>query len=210
MSTQPAPSLTVQFGPFEFDAGSGELRKGRTRIKLQGQPLQILSCLISNPRRVVGRDELQRILWPGAVSGDFEHGLSAAVNKLRQALSDSADQPRYIETLPGRGYQWIAPLHSPLRTVLEISRPAVPPPPPQKKWRTPYLRGVVVAVAVLFVAGIVFGLRALQLREPEVSHTSPVRFAMSPPPGMVCAGGRKPAVVCNLTGRRQACLHSNG
>ena len=79
-------------------------------IRLAGQPLQILSALLLQPGEVVSRESLQRQLWADSTHVDFDQGLNAAVNKLRQALSDSADEPRYIETLPGRGYRFIDPL----------------------------------------------------------------------------------------------------
>src|SRR5229473_5882650 len=110
MSSQPTagPPRQLVFGPFAFDEASGELRKHGARVRLQGQPLQILAALIRQPGQVVTRDEFQQQLWKGSTFVDFDHGLHAAMNRLRQALGDSAGQPRYIETLPGRGYRFIA------------------------------------------------------------------------------------------------------
>ena len=105
-----APKLA--FGPFEFDAASGELRKHKTKIKLASQPREVLDELVNRPGNLVSREDLRNRLWPGATAGDFEHGLNAAVNRLRQALGDSADRPRFIETLPGAGYRFIAPVQS--------------------------------------------------------------------------------------------------
>jgi TolB-like protein len=112
MSGQPTsrPSRSRIFGPFVFDEASAELRKYGVRVRLHGQPLQILTALIRHPGQVVTRDEFQQQLWKGSTFVDFDHGLHAAMNRLRQALGDSADQPRYIETLPGRGYRFIAPV----------------------------------------------------------------------------------------------------
>ncbi|HYP07682.1 MAG TPA: winged helix-turn-helix domain-containing protein [Bryobacteraceae bacterium] len=98
------------FGPFEYEETSGQLRKHGTRLRLQGQPLQILSTLLQQPSRVVSREEFHRRLWNGSTFVDFDHGLNAAVNRLRQVLGDSADRPRYIETLPSQGYRFIAPV----------------------------------------------------------------------------------------------------
>src|SRR5262245_52837432 len=124
MGSQPKPALKVSFGPFEYDATSGDVLKHGTRIRLQGKPLQILSLLLTDPGRVISRDELQRHLWQGATFVDFEQGLNSAMNKLRQTLGDSADQPRYVETLPGRGYRFIAPVHrESTKAVLEMSAP---------------------------------------------------------------------------------------
>jgi Tol biopolymer transport system component/DNA-binding winged helix-turn-helix (wHTH) protein len=98
----------VQFGPFEADLHTHELWKYGTRIKLVGQPFEVLAILLSRPGELVTRDTLRERLWPGDTFVDFNHGLNAAVNKLRDALSDSADNPRYVETLPRRGYRFIA------------------------------------------------------------------------------------------------------
>jgi len=98
----------VQFGPFEADMHTHELWKFGTRIKLVGQPFEVLAILLSKPGELVTRDALRERLWPGDTFVDFNHGLNAAVNKLREALSDSADNPRYVETLPRRGYRFIA------------------------------------------------------------------------------------------------------
>src|SRR5205823_10355564 len=95
-----------------FDKALGKLSKHGTTIRLRGMPLKILQHLMERPGEVVSRGELQRILWNGAAFGDFEQGLSSAVNVVRRTLSDSADQPRYIETVPGQGYRFIAPLRS--------------------------------------------------------------------------------------------------
>src|SRR2546426_11389461 len=120
MGTQPNPAPKVVFGPFEYNDLSGDLSKYGTHIRLQGKPLQILSLLVNRPGQIISRDELQRHLWEGTTFGDFEQGLNSAVNKLRQTLGDSADQPRYVETLPGRGYRFIAPVQRPsTKAVLE-------------------------------------------------------------------------------------------
>ena len=96
------------FGPYELSLDSEELRKDGNRLKLSGQAIQILILLANNRGKLVTRDELQQKLWPGATYGDFEHGLNAAVNRLRETLGDSAAEPTYIETVPRRGYRFIA------------------------------------------------------------------------------------------------------
>src|SRR5215468_2670055 len=103
----------VQFGPFEADLHTHELWKYGTRIKLVVQPFEVLVILLSRPGELVTRDTLRERLWPGDTFVDFNHGLNAAVNKLRDALSDSADNPRYVETLPRRGYRFIATVTRP-------------------------------------------------------------------------------------------------
>jgi Tol biopolymer transport system component/DNA-binding winged helix-turn-helix (wHTH) protein len=98
----------ARFGPFEVDLHTHELWKFGTRLKLVGQPFEILAVLLNRPGELVTREELRTRLWPGDTFVDFDHGLNAAVNKLREALSDSADAPRYVETLPRRGYRFVA------------------------------------------------------------------------------------------------------
>jgi TolB-like protein len=98
---------SLRFGPFELDLRSGELLKEGVRIKLQEQPLQVLAILLENPGEVVTRDDLRRRLWPAHTFVDFEHGLNKAINKIREALEDSAEYPRYVETLPRRGYRFL-------------------------------------------------------------------------------------------------------
>jgi TolB-like protein len=98
----------VRFGVFELDPDCGELRKQGLRIKLQEQPFQILQILLENPGRVVTREELQQRVWPSDTFVDFDHGVYNAIQKLRDALDDSAESPRFIETLARRGYRFIA------------------------------------------------------------------------------------------------------
>ena len=100
----------VIFGPFEYNDLTSELRKQGSLIRLRGQPLQTLKLLLYERGEIVTREELQRKLWEGSTFVDFEHGLNAAVNRLRQTLCDSAEQPRYIQTVPGQGYRFIGPV----------------------------------------------------------------------------------------------------
>jgi len=98
----------VRFGPYEADLHTHELWKFGIKVKLVGQPFEVLAILLSKPGELVTREALRDRLWPGDTYVDFNHGLNAAVNRLREALSDSADEPRYVETLPRRGYRFIA------------------------------------------------------------------------------------------------------
>ncbi len=102
----------LRFSSFELDLRAGELRKHGVRVKLQEQPFQVLVLLLENPGEVVTRDQLRERLWPADTFVDFDHSLNSAVKKLRQALSDDPDIPRFIETLPRRGYRFIAPLRN--------------------------------------------------------------------------------------------------
>jgi DNA-binding winged helix-turn-helix (wHTH) protein len=105
----PAPAVkALQFGLFELDLQAGELRKSGVKIKLQEQPFQILIALLQKPGEVVTREELRKKLWNAETFVDFEHSLGTAINKIREALGDSAENPRFVETLPRRGYRFIA------------------------------------------------------------------------------------------------------
>jgi DNA-binding winged helix-turn-helix (wHTH) protein len=100
----------VIFGPFSVDLRAGELYKGKKKIKVQQLPMQVLGALLERPGEVVERDELKSRLWPADTFVDFEHGLNTAIKKLRQALGDSTTNPRYIETLPKKGYRFAGKL----------------------------------------------------------------------------------------------------
>lgn len=101
-------SWIVRFGIFEVDLKAGELRRSGLRVKLQEQPLQVLTALLEHPEEVVTRDELRNKLWPADTFVDFDHSLNTAVNRIREALGDSATSPRFIETLARRGYRFLA------------------------------------------------------------------------------------------------------
>lgn len=103
-------SKLARFGVFELDLAAGELRKNGVKLRLQGQPFQVLALLLERAGEVVTRDELQRRLWPSDTFVDFDHSLNTAINKVREVLGDSATSPRYVETLARRGYRFIAPV----------------------------------------------------------------------------------------------------
>jgi len=110
----------MRVGAFELDVHARELRVGAERVRLQSQPFEILCVLLERPGDVVTRDELRRRLWPDGIFVDFEHSLNAAIKRLRAALGDDADRPRFVETVPRRGYRLIAaghdwPVTAPLR-----------------------------------------------------------------------------------------------
>jgi Tol biopolymer transport system component/DNA-binding winged helix-turn-helix (wHTH) protein len=103
----------VRFGIFEVDLRAGELRRNGAKVRLQEQPLQIVTLLLERPGEVVTREELRTRLWPADTFVDFDHSLNAAVRRLRDALGDDADNPRFVETLPRRGYRFIGPVDKP-------------------------------------------------------------------------------------------------
>jgi TolB-like protein/DNA-binding winged helix-turn-helix (wHTH) protein/tetratricopeptide (TPR) repeat protein len=143
----PKPSESVgpvRFGPFEVDLRAGELLKNGRRIRLQDQPLQVLAMLLEKPGEVVTREEVRKKLWPGDTFVDFDHGLNNAINRLREALSDSADAPRFIETLPRRGYRFIAEVRSDTPASIEESAQVT-----SAAWGTPSSVGAPESPAVV-------------------------------------------------------------
>jgi Tol biopolymer transport system component/DNA-binding winged helix-turn-helix (wHTH) protein len=116
----------IRFGEFELDLRAGELCRGTARIRLQEQPFQILLMLLENPGGVVTREEIRKRLWPNDTVVEFDHSIGTAIKKLRQALDDEAGSPRYVETLPRRGFRLLVPVVKPAATIEE---PPAPPPP---------------------------------------------------------------------------------
>src|SRR5580692_8390946 len=108
----PSSVRSVRFGVFEVDLRSGEVRKKGVKVRLQGQPYLLLVTLLRQQGEVVRREELRRTLWPEDTFVDFDHSLGTAVNKLREVLGDSASNPRFVETIPRRGYRFIAPVET--------------------------------------------------------------------------------------------------
>src|SRR5215475_13559942 len=105
-------SNPVGFGPFTLDLHTGELRRHGIKVRLEGQPIQILDLLLERPGKLVTQDEIRCKLWPDGTAVEYDHSIKTALRKLRHALGDDAEQPRYIETLPRRGYRFIAPVIS--------------------------------------------------------------------------------------------------
>jgi cholera toxin transcriptional activator len=99
-----------RFGIFEADTATGELRRQGMRVKINAQPFQLLCLLLARPGELVTREEIQRMLWPDGMFVDFEHGVNSAVNRIREALGDTASSPRFVETLARRGYRFVAPV----------------------------------------------------------------------------------------------------
>src|SRR5579859_3904323 len=110
MDLQKKMAGIIRFGAFELDSKSGELRKSGLKIHLREQPFRILAMLLERPGEIITREEIQKILWPNDTVVEFEHSINAAIKALRQALGDDADNPRFVETLPRRGYRFIAPI----------------------------------------------------------------------------------------------------
>ena len=147
------PVTLIPFGPFEADLPSQELRKQGVRLRLPRQSFQILKMLLERPGELVTREEMRSALWPSDTFVDFEHGLNAAINRLREALGDDADSPRYIETLPRRGYRFVGPSvdEQPIAKETHSTIEVAPEPSPQKR-RSRLIAvssGAVIVTAVL-------------------------------------------------------------
>jgi Tol biopolymer transport system component/DNA-binding winged helix-turn-helix (wHTH) protein len=152
MATQPQPSAHWIFGPFEVNSATGELRKAGIRIRLSGQPFRILQILLERPGELVAREQLREQLWSDGTFVDFEGGLNAAINKLRRALDDSADRPRYIETVPARGYRFIGKLERPGPIPLSRDEP-IPREPRRGMHRWVWVAASLVGLAGAFALG---------------------------------------------------------
>jgi DNA-binding winged helix-turn-helix (wHTH) protein len=186
----------IRFGAFEVDLCTRELWKNGVKLKLGGQPLDILTRLLEKPGQLVSREELRAKIWAADTFVDFNHGLNAAVNKLRECLGDSAEDPRYIETLPRRGYRFIAKVEDAFPTALAPANIAEWPankreepqaPIPMARWTLPYLWGFLVpalSVALFFGwwklnSGESAEARLKKLREANFEQTGQVLRAPS-------------------------------
>jgi cholera toxin transcriptional activator len=143
--TDPRQARRYHFGVFEADAATGELRKQGTRIKVNVQPFQVLLMLLERPGELLTREEISRELWPDGTFVDYEHGVNSAVNRIREALGDTARNPRFIETLARRGYRFIAPVQRVGETAEAVPAPSIPDPEqtsflatPEELPRTPH------------------------------------------------------------------------
>ena len=171
MQEPSAPARAVRFGAFAVDLRAGELLKDGRKIRLPEQPFHVLALLLECPGEVVTRDELRQCLWPAETFVDFDHGLNNAINRLRETLGDSAESPRYIETLPRRGYRFIYPTGKP-KAATAATGPLTPSPqaPDRRKtapWVVPLALVAIVALALSFN---VVGLRDRVLGRAEGSE----------------------------------------
>jgi Tol biopolymer transport system component/DNA-binding winged helix-turn-helix (wHTH) protein len=156
MSSQPAAQRVVRFGLFELDLAAGELKRQGRKIKLQDQPLQVLELLLRRPGEIVTREELQQALWPADTFVEFDQGLNTAIKKIRLALGDSADNPRFVETIPRKGYRFIAPVEATAVPAAVATRP--------RGRKLPWAAGVVSAIVV--ASGSVWLVRMYQPSGP--------------------------------------------
>jgi eukaryotic-like serine/threonine-protein kinase len=163
-------SNPVCFGPFELDLRTGELRrKGGAKIRLEGQPIQILLLLVERPGELITQDEIRKKLWPEGTVVEYEHSIKTALRKLRHALGDEADAPHYIETLPRRGYRFVGSVHAATPAVPPAADKASTPVPGNGRKTKAWLWAAVVAVllAGLTVGGYRYFRRAPTLTEKD-------------------------------------------
>jgi len=165
MVSSPLATGTVRFGVFELDCQAGELRKQGVKLRLQGQPIEVLKRLLENPGELVTREDLRKRLWPADTFVDFDQALNNSVQRIREALGDSAQSPRFIETIPKRGYRFLGSVSSPQTEPATGSRTEKP----KKSYRTAYL----TFAALLIFAGV--GMVMLVLRWQQNRRLQQIR-----------------------------------
>lgn len=188
MASIPNGNLTevVRFGVYEVDPRAGELRRNGVKVKIQEQPYQVLALLLERPGEVVTREELKRRLWPADTFVDFDHSLNAAIKRLRDALRDSADNPRFVETLARRGYRFLAPVAGSLPSPLSLA-PQLPQIASRRRNRARWIAAIIVLAGACISVGFHIGSRAARAEVPneaKLTANSPdvpvYRAAISP------------------------------
>jgi TolB-like protein/DNA-binding winged helix-turn-helix (wHTH) protein/Tfp pilus assembly protein PilF len=213
VATSAQSSSRLRFDDFEIDLCSGEVWKHGIRVRLQDQPFQVLRVLLERPGQIVTRDELKQTLWPADTFVDFDDGLNTAVKKIRELLGDSADRPRYIETIPRRGYRFVGPIAPPspieATVVAPSSQPALVLPPAKAAVRrrasrsAAYAAVVVLALVVVLVGADVGGWRTRLVGHavaPRIESLAVLPLAnLSRDPGQdYFADGMTEALIANL------------
>jgi Tol biopolymer transport system component/DNA-binding winged helix-turn-helix (wHTH) protein len=159
----------IRFGNFEVNLGTGELRKGGVKRKLGGQPFQVLSILLEHPGEIVTREVLQKRLWPDTFV-DVDHNLNTAINKIREALGDSAESPRFVETLPRRGYRFIGELEPAIQPAIPVVAVEADRGQRSRVWLR-IAAGVLVISVVTFAAVLVYRWQRQQRPQKEAAQT---------------------------------------
>ena len=197
----PATRRLLRFSVFEIDLDSGELFKKGQKLKLQGQPFELLIELLNNTGSVVTREQLKERLWPGDTAGDFDSSLNRAINRIREVLGDSAESPHFIETLPRRGYRFIGAVAggnvveaTPVAAASEVDKEVGRPTRRERDWKVAALAGVAFAVALLVTWWIAHRIpeppRDPTLRQLTTnSSENPVSHAIISPDGKYLAYG---------------------
>jgi len=200
MALPVASTRIVRFGVFEVDLKASELRKHGFRIKLAEQPFQVLAFLLERPGEIVTREELRDRLWPGDTFVDFDHGLNNAVMRVREVLLDSSEHPRYVETVPRRGYRFVAPVEEtsvppPVPATIELeggstspassaSKPAlahtISEHPGVPRWFTSHLAAAIAIVVVGLAAILVFTIHARNVAANKANATRSTSLVVLP------------------------------
>jgi len=188
VTTAAGPVVLYRFGVFEVDPARGELRKRGLRRGIQDKPLQVLLALLERPGDLVTRQELCARLWAPGVHVEFDESLNAAVKRLRRALGDAPEPPRFVETVPRRGYRLLVPVErveaAPEQPASGLAAPAAPLPPPTRRPRR----------SVLAAAGVGLALSLAALASLGVHAPSRARAAPEPRRGASSMRRRAPAV----------------
>jgi DNA-binding winged helix-turn-helix (wHTH) protein len=172
-----------RFRPFELDIRAGELTRYGSKIRLQEQPFQILRMLLARPGHIVLREELRCKLWPDDTVVEFDHSINAAIKRLRDALGDSADRPRYVETVARRGYRFIAaldgvPASAPDPAIAELN----PDAPPERITRQPRLRSPrLILTSLAIVAAVIASLLVYSFSRQQPPDIPRLRFTVAAP-----------------------------
>jgi TolB-like protein/DNA-binding winged helix-turn-helix (wHTH) protein/Tfp pilus assembly protein PilF len=190
-----SPATSYRFGLFEVDGRTGELRKQGRQLKLRGRPFDILLLLLAKGGDVITREELRQQLWQADTFVDFDHGLNSAINRLREALGDSAENPRFIETLPKRGYRFIAPIEVPAlnvpaaapASVVPAPSPPLPvvpvyvePTPPVRRQLSAQSRVVLLLAGGALVVAVVVAALYLRIGRPATAASPRTTLAVLP------------------------------
>jgi DNA-binding winged helix-turn-helix (wHTH) protein/Tol biopolymer transport system component len=173
------PVSRYRFGPIDVDPTAGEIHKFGAKVRVPKKPFLILLALLEHPGDVVTRETLREQLWSSDTFVEFEHALNAAINRLRSALGDDASNPRYIETVPGRGYRLIMPVENAAARPEVVEMPQVSSPPARSHW--PWILAAALGVLAVFAGGMWIGHRA----GGTLVIGPTVRFTIPPPPGAV-------------------------
>lgn len=179
MATESKSSARVRFAEFVFDCRSGDLRRDGTSVKLQPQPAKVLAVLIQGAGQIVSRQELAEGVWGQDTFVDFEQGLNYAIRQIRTVLKDDADQPRFIETIPKRGYRFIAPLKEEVAPA-EAASPITAPGPLKSRPNTLRLVGIVLALAGIVTAVLVLNPRPRRRESTTVANARIASLAVLP------------------------------
>ena len=190
MGTGSSNGRRVRFGAFEADLQAGELRKSGIRVRLQDQPFRVLALLLERSGEVVSREELRAQIWPDDTFVDFDHSLNTAINKIREALGDSASHPRFVETIPRRGYRFVFPVpRPPAKDGAEAGVGSPPPGAPATRGILPKrerLAWVIAAVATIGALAVGVAYFAEPSREPAEGPPL-TTFQIHPPEGITFA-----------------------